>query len=55
MKATNSTDLDKMADWLHNNSVNTVLGEKSWDSKGDLKVSDFVVYQWDANGNFNQL
>ncbi len=55
MDATNSTSLDKMADWLHSNSVNTVLGEKSWDSKGDLKVSDFVMYQWDANGKFRQL
>ncbi|WP_026362176.1 ABC transporter substrate-binding protein [Geopsychrobacter electrodiphilus] len=55
MKATNSTDLDKMADWLHSHSVNTVLGEKSWDSKGDLKVSDFVMYQWDAKGKFRQL
>ncbi len=55
MDATNSTNLDKMADWLHGNSVNTVLGEKSWDSKGDLKVSDFVMYQWDAKGKFRQL
>ncbi len=55
MDATNSTDLDKMADWLHSHSVNTVLGEKSWDSKGDLKVSDFVMYQWDDKGKFRQL
>ena len=55
MDATDSTNLDKMADWLHSNSVNTVLGEKSWDSKGDLKVSDFVMYQWDDKGKFRQL
>lgn len=55
MKATNGTNMGKMADWLHANSVNTVLGEKSWDNKGDLKVSDFVMYQWDANGKFRQL
>jgi len=55
MDATDSTNLDKMADWLHSNSVNTVLGEKSWDGKGDLKVSDFVMFQWDGNGKFQQL
>jgi branched-chain amino acid transport system substrate-binding protein len=35
--------------------VKTVMGEKSWDSKGDLKVSDYVVYQWDKDGKYHQL
>ncbi len=31
------------------------MGEKAWDAKGDLKVSDYVMYQWDANGKYKQL
>jgi branched-chain amino acid transport system substrate-binding protein len=31
------------------------MGEKAWDKKGDLKVSDYVVYQWDATGKYHQL
>ncbi|WP_347903662.1 branched-chain amino acid ABC transporter substrate-binding protein [Pseudomonas purpurea] len=43
------------AKWLKANPVKTVMGEKSWDSKGDLKVSDYVVYQWDKSGKYHQL
>ena len=41
--------------WLKANPVKTVMGEKTWDAKGDLKVSDYVVYQWDKNGKYHQL
>ncbi|WP_434772654.1 branched-chain amino acid ABC transporter substrate-binding protein [Pseudomonas entomophila] len=43
------------AEWLKANPVKTVMGEKRWDQKGDLTVSDYVVYQWDANGKYHQL
>ncbi|PVZ09712.1 MULTISPECIES: branched-chain amino acid ABC transporter substrate-binding protein [unclassified Pseudomonas] len=43
------------AKWLKANPVKTVMGEKTWDSKGDLKVSDYVMYQWDASGKYKQL
>jgi branched-chain amino acid transport system substrate-binding protein len=43
------------AAWLKKNPVKTVMGEKNWDTKGDLKVSDYVVYQWDATGKYHQL
>jgi len=49
------TDGTKAAEWLKSHSVNTVLGEKSWDSKGDLKVSDYVMYEWDDKGKYHQL
>ena len=49
------TDGAKAAEWLKSHSVNTVLGEKSWDSKGDLKVSDYVMYEWDDKGKYHQL
>lgn len=33
----------------------TVLGKMAFDSKGDVKVMDYVVYKWDAKGNYAQL
>lgn len=54
-KATGSTDGKKMADWLRANEVQTIMGPKSWDKKGDLKVTDYVMYQWDNNGNYKEL
>ena len=46
---------EEAAKWLKANPVKTVMGEKSWDAKGDLKVSDYVVYQWDKDGKDHQL
>lgn len=46
---------EKAAEWLKANPVKTVMGEKAWDKKGDLKVSDYVVYQWDKDGKYHQL
>ncbi|MGY4492121.1 ABC transporter substrate-binding protein [Pseudomonas putida] len=43
------------AKWLKANPVQTVMGTKTWDTKGDLKVSDYVVYQWDKDGKYHQL
>ena len=43
------------AKWLKANPVKTVMDEKAWDAKGDLKVSDYVVYQWDKDGKYHQL
>lgn len=38
-------DQAKLADWLHNNSVDTVLGTLSWNPDGSPK-GDFLVGQW---------
>jgi branched-chain amino acid transport system substrate-binding protein len=46
---------EEAAAWLKKNPVKTVMGEKTWDGKGDLKVSDYVVYQWDKDGKYHQL
>ncbi|MBS0286785.1 MAG: branched-chain amino acid ABC transporter substrate-binding protein [Proteobacteria bacterium] len=55
MEKTKSTDGAKLADWLHNNSVDTVMGKRSWDAKGDLKDADYVMYEWDDKGKYNQV
>jgi branched-chain amino acid transport system substrate-binding protein len=31
------------------------MGEKAWDTKGDLKVSDYVMYKWDAKGEYSEI
>ena len=45
------------AKWLKDNStsVNTVMGAKSWDSKGDLTKSDYVMYQWKKDGSYGEV
>ncbi|WLI40673.1 branched-chain amino acid ABC transporter substrate-binding protein [Pseudomonas hefeiensis] len=48
-------DGEAAAEWLKANPVQTVMAKKEWDSKGDLKVSDYVVYQWDKDGKYHQL
>ena len=50
-----STKGEDAAKWLKAHPVRTVMGEKTWDGKGDLKVSDYVVYQWDKDGKYHQL
>ncbi|BFM50655.1 branched-chain amino acid ABC transporter substrate-binding protein [Marinomonas sp. THO17] len=56
-EALKQTDLDpvKAADWLHGNKVETVMGTKSFDEKGDLLVSDYVMYEWDDKGKYSML
>jgi branched-chain amino acid transport system substrate-binding protein len=41
--------------WLKSHSVQTVMGTKDWDQKGDLTTSDYVVYQWSKDGKYRQL
>lgn len=49
-EALRASDLDpvKASEYIHANSFDTVMGEKSFDSKGDLNVSDFVMFTWDG-------
>ncbi len=56
-KALEQSDLDpvKAADYLHNNSVDTVLGPKQWDSKGDLTEADYVMYKFNNSGTYAEL
>lgn len=54
-KGVGSTDSEEAAAWLKRHTVPTVMGAKSWDGKGDLKVSDYVLYQWDDQGKYHQL
>jgi branched-chain amino acid transport system substrate-binding protein len=45
VKAVGEIDQDKIADWLHANKVDTILGPLSWDETG-APQSDFLLAQW---------
>jgi branched-chain amino acid transport system substrate-binding protein len=48
-----STDARKMADWLKANHVQTVIGDLSWDAKGDLKELYYAWFVWQG-GQYRQ-
>ncbi|MFP8967040.1 branched-chain amino acid ABC transporter substrate-binding protein [Pokkaliibacter sp. CJK22405] len=48
-------DKEKVGEWIHSHPVQTVMGEKDFDKKGDLKVSDYVMYQWHNDGNYTEV
>ena len=50
-----TTDPKKVADELKKDGPwQSVLGPISYDSKGDVKVSDYVLYIW-HNGNYSEM
>jgi len=52
MKANDlSKDGGKLAGHIKANSFSTVMGDKAFDDKGDLKVTDYVVYEWKKEGD----
>ncbi|MBF0624129.1 MAG: branched-chain amino acid ABC transporter substrate-binding protein [Magnetococcales bacterium] len=55
IKATGSTEGTGLAQWLHDNEVQTVMGPKSWDAKGDLKGSSYVMYGWTEDGKYAEV
>ena len=46
-----SRDGEKLAKYLKSHAFDTVMGKKEFDAKGDLKVSDYVVYRWYRDGD----
>lgn len=55
MTKVGSTDPKKVIAAIKAGEWDTVLGKMAFDSKGDIKVMDYVVYKWDAKGNYAQL
>jgi branched-chain amino acid transport system substrate-binding protein len=45
-----TNDGAKLAEYIKSKSFSTVMGDKAFDSKGDLKVTDYVVYKWYPSG-----
>ncbi|MES2752935.1 MAG: branched-chain amino acid ABC transporter substrate-binding protein [Pseudomonadota bacterium] len=54
-KKINSTDPKKLVEAIKAGEWDTVLGKLSFDAKGDIKLLDYVVYKWDAKGNYAEL
>jgi branched-chain amino acid transport system substrate-binding protein len=50
-----TTDAKKVAGVMKQGSYDTVLGKLSFDAKGDITILDYVVYKWDAKGNYAEI
>ncbi|GAA4002999.1 branched-chain amino acid ABC transporter substrate-binding protein [Comamonas faecalis] len=44
-------DPAKVADWLHANTVDSVLGPISWNKQGDLNAFQFEIFEWHKDGS----
>jgi len=47
VEGTKGTDQAKLSDWLHSNTVDTILGPLSWSDKGEPQ-GDFILAQWQS-------
>src|SRR6201990_868214 len=50
-----TTDPKKVMDTIKANAWDTVIGKIEIDAKGDIKQIDYVVYKWDAKGNYAEI
>jgi branched-chain amino acid transport system substrate-binding protein len=50
-----TTDPKKVMDIIKAGEWDTVLGKMAFDAKGDIKAIDYVVYKWDAKGNYAEI
>ena len=48
-------DSKKVADYMHANQFDTVIGNVAFDSKGDLKDFEFVVFELSKDGQRSQV
>jgi branched-chain amino acid transport system substrate-binding protein len=54
VEAAGSTELEPVIEALHGNQFETVLGTISFDEKGDVQGSNYVMYKWD-NGQYAEI
>src|SRR3989440_125414 len=52
---TGTTDPKKVMDTIKGGAWDTVIGKMEFDAKGDIKQIDYVVYKWDAKGNYTEI
>src|ERR1700753_1570931 len=50
-----STDAQKVMDKIKAGAWDTVIGNLSFDAKGDIKQNAYVVWKWDAKGNAAEI
>lgn len=46
LKRTGNTDVTKVISTLHHGSYPTVIGDISFDAKGDVEKPDYIMYRW---------
>ena len=54
-KKAGTTDPMKVMTAIKANAWDTVIGTLEFDAKGDIKQLDYVVYKWDAKGNYAEI
>ena len=50
-----TTDPQKVIAAIKAGEWDTVIGPLSFDAKGDIKQTGYVVYQWDNKGNYAEI
>jgi branched-chain amino acid transport system substrate-binding protein len=50
-----STDAKKVMDKIKAGAWDTVIGNLSFDAKGDIKQDSYVVWKWDSKGNAAEI
>src|SRR5262245_59598583 len=55
VKKAGTTDAKKVAATIKGGTWDTVLGKISYTPKGDITQLDYVVYKWDAKGNYAEI
>src|SRR5262249_45899504 len=55
VKKAGTTDPKKVMDTIKAGSWDTVIGKVAYDSKGDIKQIDYVVYKWDDKGGYTEI
>jgi branched-chain amino acid transport system substrate-binding protein len=55
VKKAGTMDPKKVMDTIKAGSWDTVIGKMQYDSKGDIKQIDYVVYKWDDKGGYTEL
>src|SRR5438309_2049769 len=50
-----TTEPKKVMDTIKGGAWDTVIGKLEFDAKGDIKQIDYVVYKWDAKGNYAEI
>ncbi len=54
VKAAGSTDFDAVTKALNDGTFSTVLGDLSFDDKGDVSLPGYVMYEW-HDGKYSQM
>lgn len=44
-----------LANWLHQNKISTILGEKSWDTNGNIANDEFAIYMINSNNQYKLI